>query len=197
MAAGARLHRRPVRWLGACRPAAPGARRQAWQRRTDAAGAGNLRLGRAGLGDRADRRAGERDTRYRLGHAADRAVRRGRGRWLHRACRPVGSAGQRRLDEPGAVTWPGPRPRRLDGMVGLPGRPAGRGGHRGRLCLDPARAWRRRARHRGRTGPGHASVPAGSGLARRRPSTPQPGRPGISGACGRSRSGGCRRWRER
>ena len=77
-----------------------------------------------------------------------------------------------------ALARPGPGPRRLEGLVGLPGRAAGRGGHRRRLCLGAARAGRRRSRHAGRAGhPGlHlAAGPHRRSASRAGPSARSPG----------------------
>ena len=52
---------------------------------------------------------------------------------------PVVSAGQRHLDEPGAVVRPGAGQRRLDRLLGVRRRAADRRGDRGRLRDHPAR----------------------------------------------------------
>ena len=72
------------------------------------------RLAGVADGDRADRAAAQRDPRYRLGGPERRRDRRARGRRLYRAGRAVGGAGQRGLDEPGALVRPGAGERRLD-----------------------------------------------------------------------------------
>jgi hypothetical protein len=60
--------------------------------------------------------------------------------------------GQRRLDEPGPLARARPGARRLDVVVGLPGRAGGRRDDRGRHRVRPARSWRRDARHPGGAG---------------------------------------------
>ena len=73
------------------------------------------------------------------GRAERRRARRARGRRLHRAGRPVVSAGERHVDEPGALVRPSARQRGLDRLLGVRRRPADRGGDRGRMRGDPAR----------------------------------------------------------
>ena len=77
--------------------------------------------------------AGQRDPRHRLGRPERRRARRARGRRLHRARRAVVGAGERHLDEPGALVRPGAGQRRLDGVLGVRRRPADRRGDRRRL----------------------------------------------------------------
>ena len=90
----------------------------------DAARSGLSRLAGAADGDRADRGAGQRDPRHRLRGAERRRDRRARGRRLHRARRPVVGAGERHVDEPGALVRPRAGQRRLDAPTGCmsPGR---------------------------------------------------------------------------
>ncbi len=70
------------------------------------------------------------------------AIRRTRGWWLHRTRRPLGRAGQRRLDEPGAVLRPCARQWRLVELLGLRSRADRRRDDRRRIRLHPARARR-------------------------------------------------------
>ena len=69
--------------------------------------------------------AAQRDPRYRVGRAERRRARRARRRRLHRAGRAVVGAGERHLDEPGALVRPGAGERRLDRLLGVCRRPAG------------------------------------------------------------------------
>ena len=69
-------------------------------------------------GDRAHRAAGQRDPGHRIRGAERRRDRRARRRRLHRPGRPVGSSGQRRLDEPGPLLRPRPGQRGLDAATG-------------------------------------------------------------------------------
>ena len=71
-----------------------------------------------------------------------RRDRRARRRRLHRPGRSVGGAGERHLDEPGAVVRPGAGQRRLDRLLGVRRRAADRRGDRRRLRDHPARPWR-------------------------------------------------------
>ena len=88
------------------------------------------------------------------------------GRWLHRAGRLVVGAGERHIDEPGALVRAGASQWRLDGLLGVRRRSADRRGDRGRVRDHPARTRRgpdlpsrgiRRA---------HGGGPGGKGQAR-------------------------------
>ena len=92
-------------------------------------------------------------------------ARRHRRRQLHHARRAVGRAGQRRLDEPGPVARARAGARRLDRLVGVPGRAGHRRRHRGRHRLCAARAGRRAERFAG--GRGHARRRLAAGPHRR------------------------------
>ena len=73
-----------------------------------------------------------------------RRHRRPRRRQLHRPGGPVGGAGQRRLDEPGALVRARARQRRLRPLLGVRRRPTRRCDDRGRLRDHPAGGWRHR-----------------------------------------------------
>jgi hypothetical protein len=70
--------------------------------------------------------------------AERRQDRRARGRRLHRPCGPVVGAGERQLDEPSSLVWPGVGQRRLDGLLSVRRRPVARRGDRNRVRCDPA-----------------------------------------------------------
>ena len=91
-------------------------------------GAGLRELAGVPDGDGADRDPGQRHPRDRLGGAERRRDRRARRRRLHRPRRALGGAGQRHLDEPGALLRPGPGQRRLLRPTGStsPGRSSAR-----------------------------------------------------------------------
>ncbi len=94
-----------------------------------------------------------------------------------------GSAGQRRLDEPGQVARARPGAWRLDRLVGVPGRAGHRRRHRGRHRLCAARAGRRAERFTG--GRGHARPQLATGPDR--PLEGSSGRPAGSLGSGASR----------
>ena len=87
-------------------------------------------------------RPGQRDPRYRVGGAERRRDRRARRRRLYRPGRPLGSTGQRRLDEPGPLVRPRPGQRRFLQLLGVRGRARRRGADRRRLCAGAARPGR-------------------------------------------------------
>ena len=126
LATGARLHRRTTARRGPGDAPAGGRPRQAGQRRSHAPGPRDLHPQRDGVGDHPHHRSGQHHSRRVLGRAAAGPDRRHRRRQLHRPGRPVGLAGQRRLHEPRPLPGTGPRPERLDVVVGLPARPRSR-----------------------------------------------------------------------
>src|SRR5260221_296304 len=128
--------------------------RQAGDRGPDTARQRNLRRDSYGLGAAAHRGSGQRDPRHCVGSAADRRHGRHRRRQLHRAGRDHRRSGEWCLDESGQVPRPGAGARRLDLLVGVPGRTADRCHRRGRVRAHPARPGRRRVRQA--RGPGHA-----------------------------------------
>ena len=93
-------------------------------------------------------RPGQRHPRHRLGGPERRRDRGARRRRLHRARRVVVGAGQRHLDEPGALVRTRAGQRRLHQLLGLRRRAARRSRDRRRLRVRPARARRRPDRAR-------------------------------------------------
>jgi hypothetical protein len=146
---GARLHRRPTRGRG---PRVP----------VPAAGCGRVRRlrfelrgqrvhpgGRDVDGGRPDAGSGQRHPRDRIGRTERRAIRRHRGRRLHRARRSLGQPDLRHIDESRAYVRPRPRRRQLHRLLGLHCRSAPRCGGCGRRGV-------RRGRGGGASGSGAA-----------------------------------------
>src|SRR3954463_10285210 len=120
----------------------PGAGFTDWQG-GDTAGRGFHRLAGGGRRAAADRRPGQHDPGHCLLGAERRSAVGPRRRWLHRAGRSVVQSGERSIDEPGALVRARAGHRRLQRVLGVPGRAAAGRGDRGRDGLSAARPGRR------------------------------------------------------
>ena len=153
------LHRRPDH-RGGPRLGLPAADVRRHHQRCDRADARREPGGRGP--DRGDPDPGSRERHPRDGDRRPqyRLQRRDRGRRLHRARVGVGRSGDRRVDEPGALSRADARRWRPDQLLDLSRGPAPRRDGRGRVRVDPA--WRADQGGRG----------SGSGHPRRRKSGP-------------------------